>query len=169
MSGTGERFFGIHTIYGAEFEHDTPYMTRAWVGRLRLHIFHRPDNDPDCHDHPWDFWTFPLTSYVEEVAESTGGYPGMPYHRRLGVVRAWRISHRPAEHCHRVMGRYIGGEYWHPRFDASRKIVTIVWRGTNRRRWGFLKNRDDKWCWIGWRDYVFGGGKHAPCEPEERE
>lgn len=44
-------------------------MTRAWFGRLRFHVFFRGDQDPDCHDHPWGFWTFPLRSYVEEVLE----------------------------------------------------------------------------------------------------
>lgn len=63
------RFMGHSTIYGADGEHETPYMTRFWIGRLRLHIFHRGDADPDCHDHPWDFTTFPLRSYVEEVLE----------------------------------------------------------------------------------------------------
>jgi len=63
------KLFGINRIYGADGDHETPYMTRAWFGRLRLHVFHRGDADPDCHDHPWGFWTFPLRSYVEEVLE----------------------------------------------------------------------------------------------------
>lgn len=63
------KLFGVNRIYGADGEHETPYMTRAWFGRLRFHLFHRGDADPDCHDHPWGFWTFPLRSYVEEVLE----------------------------------------------------------------------------------------------------
>lgn len=163
MSGTSERFIGVHTIYGVEGEHETPYMTRAWIGRLRLHIIHRPDADPDCHDHPWDYWTFPLTPYVEEVV-CTHPIDGDRW-REIDVVPAWRRSFRPAEHCHRIVGRLVNGD----EYDPDRKIITIVWRGSVRRKWGFLKNRDGQWCWIAWRDYVFGGGKHAPCEPPEIE
>lgn len=116
-----EPFIGRHTIYGADGEHETPYMTRVWIGRLRLHIFHRGDADPDPHDHPWDFWTFPLTSYVEDVtvptfAEQTAlrrsGAPivairmNRTTHRRL--VRAWRVHFRPATYAHRVLGRFSG-------------------------------------------------------------
>ena len=157
-------FIGRHTIYGVDGEHDTPYLTRFWIGRLRLHIFHRPDNDPDCHDHPWDFWTFPLTPYVEEVVETLAGGERV---RSVQTVPAFRLSYRPAEHCHRVLGRRVLPELTLPVFNDKLPIVTIVWRGSSRRSWGFLKNRQEQWCWIGWRDYVFAGGKHAPCEPGE--
>lgn len=144
QTSSAGRFMGKSVIYGKEDEHATPYMTRYWIGRLRLHIFHRGDQDPDCHDHPWDFWTFPLTPYVEEVAEPTG----------------W--------------GEYEanGNTYSYPldsdeaRFSplAFAPIVTFVWRSKDKRKWGFLKHRDGKWCWVHWKDYVFGGGKSAPCE-----
>lgn len=174
-----ERFIGFDTIYGAHGEHQTPYLTRIWIGRLRLHIFHRGDADPDCHDHPWDFWTFPLTSYVEEVAcrERLGGHPHPDFTLCRQVVRAFRPHFRPAEHTHRVLGRYAGevcdwpgqqrGDGTRPAFTDG-KIITIVWQGRPHRKWGFLRNRDGKWCWTPWKDYVFGGGKHAPCEPGER-
>lgn len=180
------RFLGWNTIYGADGEHPTPYLTRIWIGRLRLHIFHRGDADPECHDHPWDFWTFPLTSYVEQVAErgllSQGDYdPWAPrqigYSLRQQVVRSFRLHHRPAEHCHRVLGRYRGwdrGIRDQAESDPANfgdgpvaehgSIITIVWQGRPRRKWGFLRNRDGRWCWTPWKDYVFGGGKQAPCE-----
>lgn len=172
----GERFWAWSTIYGAEGEHQTPYMTRIWIGRLRLHIFYRGDADPDPHDHPWDFWTFPFTSYVEEVTVDTGWrehwrdgahltYPAEAftpfiegsrpiYKTHLNVVRAFRLHFRPATHTHRVLWRHRG----------FGKIVTLVWRGPDKRRWGFLKSRDGQWCWVHWKQYVYGGGKHAPCE-----
>lgn len=171
-------FFMFRTIYGADGEHRTPYLTQICLGRLRLHIFHRGDADPDAHDHPWDFWTFPLTAYVEEVAiRSLDDRPYDPWepHRasyRLvrQVVPAFRWSFRPAEHTHRVLGRYDGGAFVigalpGPPQVRPGKIVTLVWRGSNRRRWGFLKHRDGHWCWMHWKEYAFGGGKHAPCEP----
>lgn len=167
------KLFGRSTIYGRAGEHETPYMTRYWLGRLRLHIFHRGDQDKDCHDHPWDFWTFPFTSYVEEVVDpavatavqntgsSVKAIPRVPT-THLQVVRAWRLHHRPATHCHRVIGRLSGFDGSIPQTD-QRKVVTIVWRSGADRKWGFLKNRDGKWCWAPWKEYVFGGGKDAPC------
>lgn len=178
-----DKFFNWSTIYGKDAEHATPYQTRITIGRLRFHIFHRGDADPDCHDHPWDFWTFPLTSYVEEVA-----YPVVPpvlpaplwddhgseyflppaepkFTLRRQVVRAFRLHFKPATHTHRVLGRWTG-EYGSqgdiPRHDG-RTVVTIVWRSPKYREWGFLKERLGKWCRVSWRDYVFGGGKQAPC------
>lgn len=167
---------GYHTIFGDEGEHRTPYMTRIWCGRLRLHIFHRGDADPDCHDHPWDFWTFPLTSYVEEVVYLAGydwkGNRAPIYQRARHVVRAFRLHYRPANHTHRVIGRWNGNRYV-PMVDVDDtkpgKIVTIVWTGYERRKWGFLRNRDGKWCWTPWKEYLLGTGKHAPCEPAGRD
>jgi len=169
-------WLGMNVIHGADGEHETPYMLRAWIGRLRLHVFYRGDADPDCHDHPWDFWTLPLTSYVEEVV--TANAQGQRSTARR-VVRRWRIHHRPAEHCHRVLGAWKGGEAIRPASPdgsvpcklvpvaAEGKIWTIVWRGGIRRKWGFLKNREGEWCWVPWKDYVFGGGKTAPCSDYE--
>ncbi|MER9278745.1 hypothetical protein [Mesorhizobium sp. M0522] len=171
-----ERFLGFTTIYGAQGEHETPYLTRIWIGRLRMHIFHRGDADPDPHDHPWDFWTFPLTAYVEEVAIKT---PRSAVTFRQ-TVPAWRWSFRPAEHTHRVLGRYdllatteaalrafiVGSGRVPPQYGPG-KIITVVWQGRPRRKWGFLRNRDGAWCWTPWKDYVFAGGKHAPCEPSD--
>lgn len=165
-------FFGIHTVYGVEEEHDLPYLTRVWFGRLRLHIFHRGDNDPDPHDHPWEFWTFPLTSYVEEVYVPEYRRPWdhkiVSAQRRLELVERFKLHHRPATHCHRVLGGYYGLDAYSegkatPMVD-ERKVVTIVWRGKIGRKWGFLKNRSGVWCWVPWKEYVFGGGKHGPCE-----
>lgn len=172
----GEPFFGWQTIYGVNGEHSTPYLTRGWVGRLRLHIFHRGDNDPDPHDHPWNFWTFPLTPYVEEIVKPiTKGVAPLellllpPEKHAIShrVVRAFRLHYRPATHTHRVLGRYVKdhSEAIYGFKTDGRRIVTLVWRGKGGRKWGFLRNRDGNWCWTPWREYVFGGGKHAPCEP----
>jgi hypothetical protein len=160
-----DSFLGFHTIYGDEGERRTSYMTRVWIGRLRFHVFHRGDADPDCHDHPWDFWTFPLTSYVEEVAEPiwmSGPLP-MQYHLRRQLVRAFRLHYRPATHCHRVVGRSSGQGLQ----TENGRIYTLVWRGSSGRAWGFLKNRDGQWCWTPWRDYILSSGKNVPCAPSE--
>ena len=195
QTSSAGRWWGRSVIYGKEDEHATPYMTRYWIGRLRLHLFHRGDQDPDCHDHPWDFWTFPFTPYVEEVAEPTGwgeyevngrtysylldsdearysplaAERGRPtYRKRYQIVPAWRLTFRPAEHTHRVLGRLdphdIPGDFPPELSVIPGNIVTLVWRSRDRRKWGFLKDRDGKWCWVHWKSYVFGGGKSAPCE-----
>ena len=191
---SADHWRGWHTILGVD---GSPYMTRIWIGRLRLHIFHRGDLDQDPHDHPWDFWTFPLTPYVEEVTEKRDvrvsdhvvkavgetfdfGHMETEYRTERHVVMARHWTFRPAEHTHRVIGaarlsdRMTGILALDPKVyqDAAHRtyyhvpgrIVTLVWRSGFKRKWGFLKNRDGKWCWIAWRDYVYGGGRGAPCE-----
>lgn len=96
----------------------TPYTRR---GQLLLHVFYRGDADQDPHDHPFDFWTFPLVSYVETVLGSDGT-------TRNSIVPAFRWNFRPAEHCHRVL---------HPLDYRRRIILTLVWRKPRRRHWGF--------------------------------
>lgn len=172
------KLFGKSTIYGKDG--DTPYMTRYFFGRLRYHIFHRPDQDPDCHNHPWGFWTFPLTSYVEEVA-TPHAYERMTergpvevlegYELSYAVVRRFRAHYRPADHTHRVLGALAKPDAaiieHHGGFavDPTASIHTIVVRDRwSERSWGFLKNRDGKWCWADFQSYVFGGGKSAPCQ-----
>lgn len=170
------KFFHYSTIYGADGEHDTPYMTRICIGRLRLHIFHRGDDDEDFHNHPWGFWTFPLTSYVEEVAKPDPGSLGKTFIIERRVVRKFKLHHRFASHTHRVIGPYenvtahgipLAQGEWNPYIYKPRKIVTIVWREkTSQDDWQFLKVRDGKWCWQHWRDYVFHSGKKAPCQDD---
>lgn len=177
QTSSAGRWWGKSVIYGKEDEHATAYMTRYWIGRLRLHIFHRGDQDPDCHDHPWDFWTFPLTPYVEEVVHLEVD-KGPTVSRQ--VVPAWRLTHRPATHTHRVIGsakllprreiiegglvKFYQDNTMRTYYRTNAPIVTLVWRGKANREWGFLKNREGKWCWVAWKEYVFGGGKSAPCE-----
>lgn len=130
----------LQTTVETLFAHDgSPYLTRVIVGRLRFHVFHRGDIDPDPHDHPADFWTFPLVPYVEQYLTRDG---------RTGrrVVRAFRLHHRRAEFAHRVVGRWAGTE-----LDArGGGVATIVLWGRKRREWGF-HTRDG---WIDWRTYV---------------
>ncbi len=117
----------------------TPYMEK-WglhlgpLGSVWVHHFHRGDVDRDLHDHPWPFVTFPLTSYVEEVAEyPRGGWPntceicdmddmarGCRYCALAGLpnpptietrlVERFRFHYRPADYQHRVIGPWSGAE-----------------------------------------------------------
>lgn len=172
------RKFGISTIWGSDTDiKETAYMTRMWIGRLRFHIFHRGDQDPDCHDHPWGFWTFPLRSYVEEVlAENVQTYYGTKdtppdvvryFTRYTQVVEAFRLHYRPATHKHRVLGAYKGLDpNGDPLWASPGTIPTIVWTEKPSRAWGFTIERLGRWCWTPWRDYVALGGKDAPCQDE---
>lgn len=123
----------IQTIWGGAPR--APYLTRVVLGRLRLHVFHRGDADPDFHDHPADFWTFPLVSYVEQYLDSEG----VPQTRE---VRAFRLHRRRAEFAHRVVC---------PASTASGgQIATLVWWGRKRRDWGFHTSQG----WVPWREYL---------------
>lgn len=140
--------FKYQVIYGREGHHRTPYLTRIRAYGIGLHIFHRGDEDPDPHDHPFDFWTFPLTPYVEEV------YDPKANTIQRQVVPAWRWTFRPAEHCHRVIGRFSGDDEYTGFATAQtdeRKIYTIVVFQKHRREWGFWQNR----VWIHWKRYVY--------------
>lgn len=166
------------TIFGAEAEHDTPYMTRVTLGRLRLHIFWRGDADPDPHDHPWGFWTFPLQDYLEEVvmpddealgfADVFGLDPGVFVSQQ--VVKRFRLHYRPATHTHRVLGACrettTADSPVRTWGLTGRPLVTLVWRERESRDWGFLKFRGPDVCWEPWRRYVYEGGKHTMCEPD---
>lgn len=159
-------FVRWNTIWGAEDGGKTsPYMTRVkltFTDRLRLHIFHRGDVDPDHHDHPWGFWTFPLTSYVEEVLDppSPLGIVRPQAKVRLNVVKAGRWHYRPATYAHRVLSRS------HRNIASVRpgRIISIVWTEGGDRRWGFHRREPGgSICWIPWKVYVYEGGKDAPC------
>jgi hypothetical protein len=159
----------ISTIYGEEGKHKTPYMTRVTCRRARFHIFYRGDADPDPHDHPWGFWTFPFVSYVEEVLDHDTGL------LRKRVVERFRWHYRPATFAHRVLHSQVlaDGHHWQHytspalRYKLTRRIYTFVWAEHPSRPWGFWKRAwfSKEWCHIYWKKYIFQGGKNAPCVP----
>lgn len=120
----------VITIWGGD---GSPYLTRVVLGPLRLHVFHRGDADPDCHDHPADFWTFPLVSYLEEFIDAAGL-------KRRRAVRAFRLHRRRAEFAHRVVCA----------LHHEGQIATLVWWGRSRRAWGFHTDEG----WKPWRAYL---------------
>lgn len=122
-----------------------PYLSRLVWGRLRVHVFHRGDADPDAHDHQWDFWTLPLVDYVEI---NDDGY---------AVVERFRVHFRPAEYRHRV----IGSLSWWDRFAPHRRIVTLVWTGPKRRKWGFWRAG----AFVPWDEYIQGSKNVGADDP----
>lgn len=134
---SSDRLVGASTAYG--------YQTSAWLGRLRLHMFHREDPGEAFHDHPWDFWTFPLVSYVELVLDPATGKTSRH------VVPAFRISFRPAEHAHRVLGPWAG----ELERVAPGRVITLCWRGRHRRAWRYLNLTDaGRVRGLPWRRYL---------------
>lgn len=152
-----EPFFQFKTIFGSQGAID-PYLTRAIIGRLRLHWFHRGDNDPDPHTHPFGFWTFPLTSYVEDVYHPTDFRA--PWHSlgcRRRVVRAFRLHYRDPSFVHRVVGRWSGARF-PTRVGPTRDLpytkpgsmFSIVWTFGYKGSWGFWT----KAGFIPWKHYL---------------
>lgn len=144
------------------------YLTKYSIAGLRgwyLHVFHRGDSDPDPHDHPWAFDTFPLTAYDEDVWHNGVTVPR--------VVTAGRWHHRDAIYCHRVRGPHwepYGAHQvtnrwkaiaprsripWYTRICwmlfGQTKIVTIIKHGEETRKWGF---RCSNGVWVPWRQYI---------------
>lgn len=157
-----ERIGLIERLWGRQGLHNSLYMTRVKLtpttrwGGLYLHIFHRGDADPDPHDHPWEFWTFPLVSYFEMRMSER---PRLELHH----VEALRLHHRPAGYAHRVLG---------PVDPAYKRIATLVWHGPGARHWGFwVTSGHPGWdqnapsCgsrrWVHWRNYLFWKGPEA--------
>lgn len=169
----------VETIYGRDGEHETPYLTRWRLakypdgGKLWLHKFHRADNDPFCHDHTSDFWTYPLNQgYFEEELGLEDGT------RMVGYVPKRTWTFRRGEHAHRIIhpGGHPADAYWHKK-GGEWPLWTLVHIGPPRRDWGFWvppllaykharcpddvlgwindKNDRPKWVRLQWRRYVF--------------
>lgn len=162
----------VECVYGRHDGRWTLYRTLVKLmpmtrwGQLRLHVFHRGDGDTCLHDHPSDFWTLPLTSYVENVRWELE--PGSFCSARR-IVRALRLHKRPAEYAHRLLGRWSGrlvlGDiiYYVPAADdgvfpvegpevQSGAVVTLAWWKPKRRLWGFWVGPR----WVPWRAYIYG-------------
>jgi len=127
-----------------------PYLTRYVFGAFAIHVFHRPDSDENCHDHPRDFWTFPLVDYAEHVFDPETG------ETTVNVVSRYRWHFRKAEYAHRVLGAcrwsFNPGSGALRLLRVNRKIITLVRRGKLRRPWGFWVKR----VWVEWREYFRG-------------
>lgn len=119
---------------------------RLWK-RWRVHIFWRGDTDLCPHDHPNDFWTFPLRGYWERVMDPSG-------FTRPNYVKPFRWHFRPAEYAHRVLGAHRDHSVIPDHFEGG--FITIVKEGPERRSWGFWlwDNHDNQPRWVYWRKYL---------------
>lgn len=122
--------------FGAEYS--PVYLTQSgelylqrWIAyfglfNLRLHKFHRGDDERAPHDHPFWFITFPFSSYTELVDDP---YSSL-YVLRQQVVKAFRFHFRPATYRHIVL-------------QPERPFWTFVIAGNYSRSWGF-------WQYVQW-------------------
>lgn len=99
-----------------------------------LHKIFRSDDDPDPHDHPWDFDTRILWNGYDDVQ-----YAWIPESEILGIPADWaglwetgsermrflRRARRKAEHIHQV------------KLFKEKPTWTFVTRGPYRREWNF--------------------------------
>lgn len=116
-----------------------PYLDRLrlfscpWFG-IYLHHIHRPDADPDPHDHPWWFASFILSgSYLEDF------WPDKKEHGYWYTRVRSRFSFVPfsRKQCHSVTE--INGLVW-----------TLVITGPRKSGWGFWT----KDGYVSWRNYI---------------
>lgn len=107
-------------------------LTTRW-GRIYLHRFMRPDEDPDPHDHPWDSWIFILKGgYREKVY-----YDGTNKFKWYETHKAFSFRKMPAPTVHMIQ-----------KLEAPR-VWTLLFCSKKRRNWGFLTPEG----WVYYRDY----------------
>lgn len=116
-----------------------PYLDRLRIVQtplfgIYLHHIHRPDREPDPHDHPWWFASLVLTGeYAEFVL------PDKRCHRRTITRRRrrWSLRCLSRRSAHKVY--HVSGPLW-----------TLVVTGPKRGDWGFWNGPR----FIPWRDYL---------------
>jgi hypothetical protein len=119
-----------------------PYLDRLRIIQtplfgIYLHHIHRPDREPDPHDHPWWFASIVLAgAYQEKV------WPD----KRDPSVSAWRIRRRWSP-------GYIGLGAAHIIKATSGPLWTLVLTGPKRAGWGFWRDGQ----FIPWREYQYAG------------
>ena len=111
----GGRRFGV--THDLVLDNGEPYLERwiLWCGfTVRLHKFHKGDDDRAFHDHPWWFVTVPLRTYVERT----------PAVERQ-IVRRFLPHFRPAKHRHIVQ------------LADEKPVWTFIVTGPKCQDWGF--------------------------------
>ena len=114
FSVRSQRFGLSHDLVVEQTE---PYLERwiFWCGfSIRIHKFHKGDDDRAFHDHPWWFVTVPLKRYLE-LTPTQG----------TQTLKAGRPHYRKATHRHIVQ------------LIDDNPTWTLIITGLKARKWGF--------------------------------
>lgn len=123
--------FEASTVWIAGRKYLDRWFLKIFGFTVRLHRFHRGDDDRAVHDHPWSFITFPFKGYYERVHVLTW-YTDEEFDE-IRFVKPWRFHFRPAKYQHMVLGSEMrSGE-----FVTPKPFFTFVITGRFARKWGF--------------------------------
>jgi len=132
------------------------YLTRLYVVQtpwfgIKLHIFHAPDPDDACHDHPWSFLSVLLRGayqerrqFLHEAAPGRFVLLRQTEEQRRGFLN---LALRRAEAIHRITMVVPGS-------------VTLIFNGPKRKSWGFMKQvganimQTPLFKYVPWREYL---------------
>lgn len=120
--GNGGPYLTVHTLL------DFKLLKRI---SICLHEFHRSDEDPDCHDHPFSYGSFILH----------GQYREHSHDESFTDRHQFSFAYRPATHRHRVELLTTG-------------LWTLCIKIDAKRNWGFWRQNQ----FIPWRDYIKAKG-----------
>lgn len=117
-----------------------PYLDRLRIVQtplfgIYLHHIHRPDREPDPHDHPWWFASLVLCGGYEETV-----WPDKTITRGVLARRRGRFSLRSLSRDAAHVITMVKGPLW-----------TLVLTGPKRGDWGFW---DYKAQFVPWREYI---------------
>ncbi|MEM7003508.1 MAG: hypothetical protein AAF529_22165 [Pseudomonadota bacterium] len=115
----GWRFGVTHDLV---YEDGLPYLERwiIWFGfTIRVHCFHKGDDDRAFHDHPWWFVTIPLRPYQELTPDG-----------QEQTLKRFRPQYRSAYHRHIV------------RLIQPGPVWTVILTGPKSKEWGFWRGED---------------------------
>jgi hypothetical protein len=122
-----------------------PYLDRLrlietpWFA-VFLHHIHRPDKDPDPHDHPWAFWSLVLAgTYYEQIWPDKRKPGNYRYRNRI------RFSLRGLSRKSAHLIRSIEGPLW---------TLVVTGRSGGTESWGFWRDSE----FVPWRTYISENG-----------
>ena len=155
MSGRMPRRWGL--LSGIDIGADgDPYLDRLrlietpWFA-VFLHHIHRPDKDPDPHDHPWWFVSVPLAGTYYEQVWPDKHKPGSYYYRNRIRFSLRSLSRKSAH-----LIRSIEGPLW---------TLVLTGRSYGSESWGFWVDGRG----VQWRVYISanGGEEYAMAKDAE--
>lgn len=151
------------------------FLFKSRWGNIYLHHILRSDDDPDPHDHPWDFTSLILRGgYVDEsyrwlnAGQCTVDITTPPSSLRvvtplekgqrfgpvLQEVKPFTVQRRKAEHIHRVIldTRCTGKDLHHGQSwcGETTPAWTLVFTGPYRRDWNFVTKQG----FVPWKKYL---------------